>query len=283
MMNMYYKWKGRNALRGNWQTAMVVAFFSGIFMVLTQVYQNRFMPVAIEMIDGMYYWRVPQITRGVWIGFAVLQLCSVLLTPVLSVGCNHYFVRRIEGEELGAKGLFSRMNLTGKALWLYVMMFVKIFLWTCLLIVPGFIAAIRYSMAPYFMAQDPSVSASEAIEQSKHAMKEMKMAYFSLIISFIGWSLLANVAQMFLMSFGVVIALVAAQFMQVAISAYMNAACASFFLTVSSENGMSSARRQMRDRLRQMGMDDSAIDRAGFGENPPHGDDTPGDGEGDGS
>ena len=80
-----------------------------------------------------------------------------------------------------------------------------------------------------------------------------------------------------------VIALVAAQFMQVAISAYMNAACASFFLTVSSENGMSSARRQMRDRLRQMGMDDSAIDRAGFGENPPHGDDTPGDGEGDGS
>mgnify|MGYP002554088054 CR=1 FL=1 len=84
-------------------------------------------------------------------------------------------------------------------------------------------------------------------------------------------------------SVGVVIALVAAQFMQVAISAYMNAACASFFLTVSSENGMSSARRQMRDRLRQMGMDDSAIDRAGFGENPPHGDDTPGDGEGDGS
>ena len=55
MMNMYYKWKGRNAMRGNWQTAMVVAFFSGIFMVLTQVYQNRFMPVAIEMIDGMYY------------------------------------------------------------------------------------------------------------------------------------------------------------------------------------------------------------------------------------
>lgn len=178
MMNMYYKWKGRNALRGNWQTAMVVAFFSGIFMVLTQVYQNRFMPVAIEMIDGMYYWRVPQITRGVWIGFAVLQLCSVLLTPVLSVGCNHYFVRRIEGEELGAKGLFSRMNLTGKALWLYVMMFVKILLWTCLLIVPGFIAAIRYSMAPYLLAEHPDWTAKEALEESKRIMKGRKGAVF---------------------------------------------------------------------------------------------------------
>ena len=155
MMNMYYKWKGRNALRGNWQTAMVVAFFSGIFMVLTQVYQNRFMPVAIEMIDGMYYWRVPQITQGVWIGFAVLQLCSVLLTPVLSVGCNHYFVRRIEGEELGAKGLFSRMNLTGKALWLYVMMFVKIFLWTYLLIVPGFIAGFAIAVIATLATKRP--------------------------------------------------------------------------------------------------------------------------------
>ena len=70
--------------------------------------------------------------------------------------------------------------------------------------------------------------------------------------------------------------------MQVAISAYMNAACASFFLTVSSEDGMNSARRQMRDRLRQMGMDDSAINRAGFGEKPADANENPGGREGDG-
>ena len=84
-------------------------------------------------------------------------------------------------------------------------------------------------------------------------------------------------------SVGVVIALVAAQFMQVAISAYMNAACASFFLTVASEDGMNRARRQMRDRLRQMGMDDSDINRAGFGEKSADEDDMPGGGEGDGT
>ena len=88
MMNMYYKWKGKNALRGNWQTAMVVAFFSGIFLMLTQVYQNRFMPVAIELIDGMYYWRFPQISQGVWIGFAVLQrrFCRSAATITSSAG-----------------------------------------------------------------------------------------------------------------------------------------------------------------------------------------------------
>lgn len=200
------------------------------------------------------------------------------------LGCNRYFLNLLAGRDSGVReGLLGRMGIWPKALWLYVQMGVRIFLWSLLLVVPGVLAAIRYSMAPYFMAQDPSISASEAIEKSKHAMKEMKLAYFSLIISFIGWSLLANVAQMFLMSFGVVIALVAAQFMQVAISAYMNAACASFFLTVASEDGMNRARRQMRDRLRQMGMDDSDINRAGFGEKSADEDDMPGGGEGDGT
>ena len=252
MMNMYYKWKGRNALRGNWQTAMVVAFFSGIFMVLTQVYQNRFMPVAIEMIDGMYYWRVPQITRGVWIGFAVLQLCSVLLTPVLSVGCNHYFVRRIEGEELGAKGLFSRMNLTGKALWLYVMMFVKIFLWTCLLIVPGFIAAIRYSMAPYLLAEHPDWTAKEALEESKRIMKNRKGQYFLLLLSFIGWSLASNLLQLSLMSISGIAAIVAGLFVNCWVSAYVNASVAVFYKTVSEDGGEEKARQDWERIMQNM-------------------------------
>ena len=46
---------------------------------------------------------------------------------------------------------------------------------------------------------------------------------------------------------------------------------------------MNRARRQMRDRLRQMGMDDSDINRAGFGEKPADENDTPGGGEGDGT
>ena len=252
MMNMYYKWKGKSALHGNWQTAMVVAFFSGIFLVLTQVYQNRFMPVAIEMIDGMYYWRIPQISRGVWIGFAVLQLCSVLLTPVLSVGCNHYFVRRVEGEELGAKGLFSRMNLMGKSLWLYVMMFVKIFLWTLLLIVPGFIAAIRYSMAPYLLAEHPEMTAKEALEESKRIMKGRKGQYFLLLLSFIGWSLASNLLQLSLMSINGVVAIVAGLFVNCWVGAYVNASVAVFYKTVSEEDGEQKTRQDWERIMQNM-------------------------------
>lgn len=285
--SFYFKQEARRALRGNWQPALVVTFFSGVFLTVSSVLQALWVPdplvyASYGLLDR-FWQELTAVTQAEWAGLIVVNLLALLLSPALMLGCNRYFLNLLAGSDSGVReGLLGRMRIWPKALWLYVQMGVRIFLWSLLLVVPGVLAAIRYSMAPYFMAQDPSISASEAIEKSKHAMKEMKLAYFSLIISFIGWSLLANVAQMLLMSFGVVIALVAAQFMQVAISAYMNAACASFFLTVSSEDGMNSARRQMRDRLRQMGMDDSAIDRAGFGERPADGEESSGGGEGDG-
>ena len=286
--SFFFKQEARRALRGNWQPALVVTFFSGVFLTLSSVLQALWVPdpvvyASYGLLDR-FWQELTAVTRAEWAGLIVVNLLALLLSPALMLGCDRYFLNLLVGRDSGVReGLLGRMGIWPKALWLYVQMGVRIFLWSLLLVVPGVLAAIRYSMAPYFMAQDPSISASEAIEKSKHAMKEMKLAYFSLIISFIGWSLLANVAQMFLMSFGVVIALVAAQFMQVAILAYMNAACASFFLTVASEDGMNRARRQMRDRLRQMGMDDSDINRAGFGEKSADEDDMPGGGEGDGT
>lgn len=286
--SFFFKQEARRALRGNWQPALVVTFFSGVFLTVSSVLQALWVPdpvvyASYGLLDR-FWQELTAVSQAEWAGLIVVNLLSLLFSPALMLGCNRYFLNLLVGRDSGVReGLLGRMGIWPKALWLYVQMGVRIFLWSLLLVVPGILAAIRYSMAPYFMAQDPSVSASEAIEKSKHAMKEMKLAYFSLIISFIGWSLLANVAQMLLMSFGVVIALVAAQFMQVAISAYMNAACASFFLTVASEDGMNRARRQMRDRLRQMGMDDSDINRAGFGEKSADEDDMPGGGEGDGT
>lgn len=286
--SFFFKQEARRALRGNWQPALVVTFFSGVFLTVSSVLQALWVPdpvvyASYGLLDR-FWQELTAVTRAEWAGLIVVNLLALLLSPALMLGCDRYFLNLLAGRDSGVReGLLGRMRIWPKALWLYVQMGVRIFLWSLLLVVPGVLAAIRYSMAPYFMAQDPSISASEAIEKSKHAMKEMKLAYFSLIISFIGWSLLANVAQMLLMSFGVVIALVAAQFMQVAISAYMNAACASFFLTVASEDGMNRARRQMRDRLRQMGMDDSDINRAGFGEKSADEDDMPGGGEGDGT
>ena len=87
--------------------------------------------------------------------------------------------------------IFSRFSYFGNALLLRLLMFVKILLWALLFIIPGIVAAFRYSMAPYIMAENPDLSATEAIEQSKQMMAGNKWRRFCLDFSFIGWWLLA--------------------------------------------------------------------------------------------
>ncbi len=87
--------------------------------------------------------------------------------------------------------LFSRFGIFGNALLLRFLMALKIFLWSLLFIVPGIVAAYRYAMAPFLLAEHPELTAGEAIEQSKQLMLGNKGRMFCLHFSFIGWFLLA--------------------------------------------------------------------------------------------
>lgn len=65
-------------------------------------------------------------------------------------------------------------------------------LWSLLLVIPGIVKAISYSQAMYIVAEDPEISALEAINRSKAMMDGHKMDYFVLQLSFIGWNILAS-------------------------------------------------------------------------------------------
>ncbi|MDD4343140.1 MAG: DUF975 family protein [Eubacteriales bacterium] len=72
-----------------------------------------------------------------------------------------------------------------------LVMFIFIVLWALLLIIPGIIAAYRYSMTWYILNDNPEMSFMDGIQRSKELMDGNKMALFSLQISFFGWFLLA--------------------------------------------------------------------------------------------
>lgn len=87
--------------------------------------------------------------------------------------------------------LFSRFYLFGRALYLRFLMFLKILAWSLLFIVPGIVAAYRYALAPYLLAENPELTAEEAIEKSKALMLGYKGRLFCLQFSFIGWYILS--------------------------------------------------------------------------------------------
>lgn len=68
-----------------------------------------------------------------------------------------------------------------------------IFLWSLLLVIPGFIAAYRYSMVRYILINNPDIGIMECIRESKRLTDGHKGELFVLDLSFLGWWLLALV------------------------------------------------------------------------------------------
>ena len=69
-----------------------------------------------------------------------------------------------------------------------------VFLWSLLFIIPGIVAGFSYAMTDYILAEDPELTADEAISQSKSIMIGNKWRFFCLQFSFIGWDILATLA-----------------------------------------------------------------------------------------
>lgn len=293
MGSFLFKHKAREMLRGNWQNALLVSFFSGVFLTISQVLQSVTLKDVQSAMDSLtvlmgslgtemtnaqtqqvlelyskLFAALGSIPDSAWSLLIIVNLLALVLTPALTVGCNYYFIRLTQKEDIGIKdGLLCRVRILPKALWLHVRMFVQIFLWSLLLFIPGIIASLRYSMAAYYLAEDPSISAGEALRRSKEVMKGRKGSYLMLLISFVGWSLLISMAQLMLLSMvGTVITLVAAQFMSLMLNTYVNASCAAFYYAASHADGLNDLFATMRRRMKQAGISDSDISAAGFGQ-----------------
>ena len=110
----------------------------------------------------------------------------------IELGYNRYHLRQYEIAAAPRFDLlFSRFSIFWRAVGLRMLTLLKVFLWSLLFIVPGIVAAFRYALAPYILAEDPDVAPREAMERSRDLMLGHKGRLFRLYLSFIGWYLLA--------------------------------------------------------------------------------------------
>lgn len=117
-------------------------------------------------------------------------VASFVITPAISLGLCCIYLGLTKGENVEIGTLFSRFSSIGKALWLNILIAVFTFLWSCLLWIPGIIKGLSYSMAYYVLADNPEMTAREALNESKAIMHGHKMDLFVLYLSFILWDIL---------------------------------------------------------------------------------------------
>ncbi len=117
-------------------------------------------------------------------------VASFVITPAISLGLCLIFLGLTEGKNVEIGTLFSRFSCVGKALWLNILIGVFTFLWSLLFWIPGIVKGLSYSMAYYVLAENPEMTAREALNESKAIMEGHKMELFVLYLSFILWDIL---------------------------------------------------------------------------------------------
>lgn len=116
-----------------------------------------------------------------------------ILSPAFSVGMAMIYLNIVDGHDINVSDIFEGFSYFWGAFKVNFLVGLFTFLWSLLFIVPGIIKSYSYSMAMYIWAENPKMTALDAISASKQIMEGHKMDLFVLQLSFIGWILLGCV------------------------------------------------------------------------------------------
>lgn len=130
------------------------------------------------------------VTRGVGLFPLFGVLAELVIAGPMAIGFSWYALRVSRGQDATPGQLFVGLERFWTGLKAFLLMMVLIVLWSLLLVVPGIIAALSYSMTFYLLADDETLDASSALAQSRSLMLGNRWKLFCLGCRFIGWTLL---------------------------------------------------------------------------------------------
>ena len=192
----------RDKLRGHWGRSVLVTFIVSLICGISSIY-NLIRDLGHMDYDLLFSGNYSDFlagytsveTAGSVFGTLMslaLSIAVILFSGALALGhCKYYIDLVAENRQDEVSVIFSRFDIFLKAMGLNLFMALFIWLWSLLFIVPGIIAAYRYRLAPYLMAENPNLGIREAVNMSKELMAGHKWRLFCLNLSFIGWGILS--------------------------------------------------------------------------------------------
>lgn len=120
----------------------------------------------------------------------ISSIVSLAVAGLLGFGTVSFFLKISRNETVTYKELFSKINMCFSYLAISLLVGLFTALWSLLLIIPGIIAAINYSLVYFVKLDNPELGALEVLRKSKEMMNGHKWDFFVLILSFLGWGIL---------------------------------------------------------------------------------------------
>lgn len=126
-------------------------------------------------------------------GASLIDSLLRLAMAVVGVGFSLFVMNSVRRSQPAIGNLLDGFGMFPRVLFLIILQIVLIFLWSLLLVIPGIIAAYRYSFAVYVMIDHPEMSAMDCLRESKRLTTGYKRQLFLLDLSFIFWFLLTMI------------------------------------------------------------------------------------------
>ena len=150
-----------------------------------------------------------------------LKIIGLIIGGPLSLGYTTLILLISRNQKPDFAILFSGFKRFGDSLAAYLLISIFTILWFLLLIIPGFIALLRYSQTYYILSEDENIGPLEAITKSKEMMVGNKWKLFCLYCRFIGWFILC---------------IVTLGFAGLYVGPYLSQSCANFYNDLINDN-----------------------------------------------
>jgi uncharacterized membrane protein len=210
----------RESLKGNWLVAIIASFIAGTF---TAAGGGATTSTGSDDVDFSALSQLSSeeiiTTLAVFGGFILFGLVvSVLISSLISVGYAQFNLDLVDGVKPTIVTMFSKGKQVWTTICANVLIFIRVLLGTILFVIPGIIASYKYSMVNYIIAENPGITAREALEMSKEMMKGNKFRFFMFGLSFFGWALVV------VLTFGIA---------SIWVAPYMQASFAKFYREIA--------------------------------------------------
>ena len=198
----------RNALNGNWKLAVLTGLLAAVLGAVENFGSNVSVNINGSQLQASFQYARKTIfstanginsdikplfiggfTHIVILGL-IIAIGFLLLGSVISVGYAKFNLNLVDRSEYAFKNLFAYFSYWKITMAARILQGIFITLWSLLFIIPGIIAYFNYAMTEFILAENPNLSATEAIGISKKMMQGNKFRLFCLDLSFIGWEVL---------------------------------------------------------------------------------------------
>lgn len=173
----------REALAGRWGVAVIAGLVATLLGAMST-------DVDLAEVENNFN------ISGEYVGYIavfalVITVVYIVVGSFVEVGYAKFNLNLVDRRPAEVGDLFSYASICKKTVVTRILIMIYTFLWMLLFIIPGIVAVYSYAMTPYILAENPNLTAKEAINRSKQMMIGNRFRLFCLQLSFIGWAILA--------------------------------------------------------------------------------------------